>query len=189
MRIVGIYGGIGSGKTSVARMIKELGGYVLSADEENRALLEEDNYISKLRAIFPAAFDGDRFNKAKLRDIIFNDSESLKMLNDLSHPCIIARLKEKLKEPITFIELPVYVKDIEADINVVVVTTVDNQCNRVSTRDGRSVGEVKKIIDAQNYLCKIPNPVYIENNSSTEELYYKVKTLYEKILKDYLDNC
>lgn len=189
MITVGIYGGIGSGKSSVARIIKELGGYVLSADEENSVLLEDSEYLKRLKIHFPDAFDGDRLNKANLRNIVFNDSNRRQQLNDLAHPCIIARLKAKLKEPITFIELPVYVEGIIADINILVVTSIVNQCERVACRDGKNIEEIMRIIEAQSYLDKIPNPVIVENDSSEEALYIKVKSLYEKILKDYLDIC
>lgn len=189
MIIVGIYGGIGSGKSTVGRFLKELGAYVLSADEENKNLLKDEIYLSRLKKVFPEVFQSGNFNKSQLRDLIFSQPEKRELLNKLSHPLIIDRIKGKLKEPITFVELPIYLEEFKTDINILVSSNLGLQVGRASSRDNRSIEDIKKIIKAQTYFNSIPNPIIIDNTSTLEALENKVTDIFVRINKEFLDIC
>lgn len=186
MITVGIYGGIGSGKSTVANIISSLGGLVISADEENRALLKDKAYLDKLEISFPEAFENGVLNKGKLRGLIFENADKRKLLNSISHPLIISRIQAKLVEPISFIELPVFVEGLKNDYNILVVSSRATQISRVIRRDNRSEEEIEKTIEAQDYLKNIPCPIIINNDGNLEELHKEVTIVYNKILQSSL---
>lgn len=186
MITVGIYGGIGSGKSTVANIISGLGGIVISADEENRALLNDKAYLDKLKISFPEAFENGVLNKSRLREEIFSNKEKRMLLNAISHPMIISRIQGKLVEPITFIELPVFVEGLKTDYNILVVSAKATQISRVRNRDNRSEVEIEKTIEAQDYLKNIPCPIIINNDGNLEELHKEVEVVYKKILQSSL---
>lgn len=186
MITVGIFGGIGSGKTTVANIVRGLGGFVISADEENRALLDDKAYLAKLKTGFPEAFENGVLNKSKLREEIFSNKEKRILLNAIAHPLIISRIQEKLVEPITFIELPVFVEYLKTDYNILVISDIATQISRVRNRDNRSEAEIERTIEAQDYLKNIPCPIIINNNGNLQELHREVKDVYNKILQSSL---
>ena len=93
MIVLGVTGGIGSGKTAVCRLLEMQGARVFYADQEARRLMEED---TALRADLAAAFgpsvfdDGGRLDRAGLAAQVFGDAEKLAVLNGLVHPRVFA---------------------------------------------------------------------------------------------------
>ena len=83
-----ITGTIASGKSTLSKLLKELGYKVLSSDDINRELLEKGkvNYQAiKDSNLFDEAFIGDELDKKKLAEIIFSDKKKLGTLNELTH--------------------------------------------------------------------------------------------------------
>ena len=93
---VAITGGIGSGKSTVASLIKERGFPVFSCDEINRELLSQKDYVKTLTELFPDTVEGGIFQKSKLASRIFSDPAALKKLNEFSHPVIMNILLENI---------------------------------------------------------------------------------------------
>ena len=86
-KIIGLTGGIGSGKTMVAEYIKSLGIPVYIADDEARELMNTDKVIQAVSAEFgKKVLDSRAINRDQLALIVFNDSEKLKKLNNIIHP-------------------------------------------------------------------------------------------------------
>ena len=95
MKIVGITGSIGCGKTYLANIVKKLGFAVYNPDEWVRGLYKKKEVLSCVRNEFPEVFDENGvFYKRKLRNIVFNDRLKLKKLELIFHPL----LKKKLKK-------------------------------------------------------------------------------------------
>jgi len=93
---VGLTGGLGSGKTTVAARLRELGAEVIEADELGRALMEPGQavYAEIVRVFGPGVVGADaRLNRAKLAELAFKDGR-LNELNAIVHPAVIAAQKE-----------------------------------------------------------------------------------------------
>ena len=90
MRVIGLTGGIGSGKSTVAGFLREFGVLVIDADEGARAVVEPGT--SGLQGLVDAfgegILDGDRLDRGKLAAIVFNDPEALATLNSITHPLV-----------------------------------------------------------------------------------------------------
>ena len=90
MRMIGLTGGIGSGKSTVAGLLRELGAYVIDADEGARAVVEPGTPgLAQLVEKFGVRIlDGDRLDRARLAEIVFSDPVALASLNSITHPLV-----------------------------------------------------------------------------------------------------
>lgn len=91
--IVGLTGGIASGKSAAAEMFREAGAYIIDTDLVSRAVSETESVRAQLRQAFPAAFDGQTLQRRALREIVFHNGEALQTLNEILHPPILAETK------------------------------------------------------------------------------------------------
>lgn len=86
MKVVGITGQIGTGKTTIANFLRKKGYVVLDVDVWCRQLYFNTEFLAQIQKYFPKAFRKGEFNKRKLREIVFSDHKSLKILERLTHP-------------------------------------------------------------------------------------------------------
>ncbi len=100
MKIVGLTGGIGSGKTTVATMFKNLGVPVYIADIEAKKLTNSSKIIRKklIELLGENAYDSAGLNRAFVADCIFNDAELLQSVNQIIHPKVKAHFKRWIKK-------------------------------------------------------------------------------------------
>lgn len=106
---IAITGGIGSGKSTVARIIKERGFPVFSCDEIYQDVIKSAEYIEKIAQIFPNAVENNIINRQTLAKIVFSDNEARKQLNSIAHPLIMENLfskMEKSESTLVFAEVP-----------------------------------------------------------------------------------
>lgn len=100
MRIIGITGGIGSGKTTVAKLFSLLGIPVYSADDAAKEIMRKDPLlVQQIKDTFGAeAYSEDgSLNRKYIANIVFNDKEQLEKLNSLVHPATIRDSEEWAK--------------------------------------------------------------------------------------------
>lgn len=99
MKIFGITGCTGAGKTSALNVFKAKGALVLDCDEIYHTLLaESEDMLSELHRQFPAAFSGVVLDRKQLGEIVFNSPEALKVLNAITHKYVTEAVKKKLRE-------------------------------------------------------------------------------------------
>jgi dephospho-CoA kinase len=148
---IGITGGIGSGKSLVAKMFALLGVPVFDADAAAKYLMEHDEAlkIALQDAFGTGIFKNGRLDRPLLASLVFQDTEKLKMLNYLVHPVTIAFSRQwterqqapyVLKEAALFFESGSYM---EMDKMIGVYAPEALRVKRVMDRDGVSAGEVR----------------------------------------------
>lgn len=89
---IGLTGGIGSGKTTVARIFETLGIPVYYADEAAKKIMNEDEHLRTLiiKNFGAESYVNDKLNRAHLSSIVFNNAQKLSLLNSLVHPLTLA---------------------------------------------------------------------------------------------------
>lgn len=88
-KIIGLTGGIGSGKTTIASYFKAKGIPVYIADNHAREIMESPEIILDIKQVFGnAVFENETLNRQKLADIVFDNPEKLKLLNAIIHPAV-----------------------------------------------------------------------------------------------------
>jgi dephospho-CoA kinase len=147
---VGLTGGIGSGKTTVAKVFSVLGIPVFSSDEAGRSLLREDRDVRSevAEAFGPAVLvDGVPDRKA-LASLVFHDAAALERLNKIIHPAVrksFAAWAERQQAPYVINEAAILVETgthRQLDRLVVVEAPEHDRLMRVAKRDGTSEAEV-----------------------------------------------
>ena len=98
MKVVGITGGIGSGKTTACRIFEELGVPVYYADARAKYLMTNDPILRKkiILEFGDKAFENGNLNRAYLAQVVFNNEDRLAVLNGLVHPAVSEDLKHGL---------------------------------------------------------------------------------------------
>lgn len=97
--IIGLTGGIASGKTNIARALAREGAFVIDADEISHSLTRAKGAaLSRLRERFgEGIFDGELLNRKRLGDLVFADKSSLEALNAILHPMIREELEKQIR--------------------------------------------------------------------------------------------
>lgn len=162
MQIIAITGGIGSGKSTVARWIEETGVPVVDADSISRKLTAENGQaLPKLREAFGSAiFHADgTLNRAVLAALVFtNDPEPREKLNAILHPMIIGFMQRKLKTlgrkgvRVAVIDVPLlYETGMQhmADKVICVTASEETRVRRIMERDGVTQAQAMARVRAQ----------------------------------------
>lgn len=88
-KVIGLTGGIGSGKTTIANYFAEMGVPVYIADDEAKKVMQSEGIIKKIKATFGnSLFENEILNRAKLAEIVFNNADKLAQLNAIVHPAV-----------------------------------------------------------------------------------------------------
>ena len=198
MKIVGLTGGIGSGKSTVARLFAAQGVHWVDADDVAREVVEPGT--PALEAI--ARHFGDQIllesgglNRAELRTLIFQDENERKWLEQLLHPLIREAMLEQLHPrdyhlPYTLLVSPLLLETDQhelVDQIVVIDVPVEVQIARTVSRDSNTHEQVQRIIDAQmsrdDRLQKAD--FVIDNASGVESAKTQVNALHAQLMDEF----
>lgn len=193
--ILGLTGGIASGKSTVSNIFKKYGIYIADADKIAKELGNRKDVIDEIgEKISKIVIDKNGIvDRAKLKEIVFSDKSKLEILNKIYHPKIREEFKKiKLnssKNDIIIFDVPLLFETgmyTLCDKKILVYVNEDIQIERLIARDGITKELAKKIIDSQMSLDekKSKSDILIENNDSLEELEKKVEIVYKKILEE-----
>ena len=179
--IIGLTGGIGSGKSAAANFFQNEGISVIDTDQLARKVIEKDTPgYSKVVDSFGANIldNNDSIDRAKLREAVFHDSEKRKILESITHPLVRELMVQKISSstsPYSIIMVPLIFETNSAknyDRVLVIDCDVEIQLARATIRDENSADLIQKIIDSQcsrSERLSIANDV-IPNNNSIEDL-------------------
>ncbi|MEW6661490.1 MAG: dephospho-CoA kinase [Bacillota bacterium] len=197
MIVIGLTGGMASGKTSVAKMLSRLGAHVIDADAIAKELVAPgQEALQRLAEIFGQRIilsDGN-LDRGALAAIVFNDHEKLEQLNAVLHPLVIQKTVEKLRsiketEPdaVVVIDAPLLLEAGMAglvDEIWVVAAGEEEQIQRAALRDKLSREEASKRLAVQMPLKEKLKHAHrvIDNSGSLASTAEQVKRLWEKVI-------
>jgi len=190
---VGLTGGIGTGKTTVARIFQALGIPVYYADQETKRLMNESPAI---RAAVTEHFGAESYqngtlNRSYIASQVFNDPVRLQLLNSLTHPATIEHANEWIKQfdplkvPFTMKEAALLFESGSArhlDFIIGVSAPLAMRLQRVRDRDGLEVQEIRHRIDRQldeTIKMKLCDAIIV--NDEQQPLIPQVLRLFEKL--------
>ncbi len=191
--MIGITGGIASGKSAVAGRLRHLGAVVLDADLFSRQVIEPHTPgWEKVRDSFPEVIESDHtINRSLLARIIFADATKRKILEGIIHPEVLLRLQGEAKATkregkVVFAEVPLLYEvgwDHLMEKVWVVYVRPDVQMERLMKRDGISRPTAAQMIASQLPLEeKVERAtVVINNNGSLAETWQQVDSLWKEI--------
>ena len=181
---IAITGGIGSGKSQVAKFIKALGFSVFSCDEIYKEVILSREYVAQVKEAFPECIVENQIDRKTLAQIVFSDAKRREALNAIAHPLIMQKLdKEMGSAPTTlvFAEVPLLFEGNYQnlfDFVIVVERDIEKRIESVKKRDGLSDEEILQRIQSQFDYSKIQETecfkngkiISIDNNGNVEEL-------------------
>ena len=192
MKRVGLTGGIGSGKSTVAHVFEVLGIPVYYADGASKRLMNEDYDLkNKIKKAFGnEAYLNGELNRKYLSDVVFNDSEKIKLLNSLVHPATIEDALHWMQgqtAPYVIKEAAlIFESGSNKDLDYVigVKSPVELSIKRAMARDNINEEQVKSRMDKQmDAESKIRLCDYVIVNDEQQMLIPQVLALHEKLLE------
>ncbi len=198
MKIIGLTGGIASGKSTAARTLKELGTMIIDADEVARCTVEPGSpaWCDIVEFFGPDILNPDNsINREKLGLRVFSHPDYLKKLNEMTHPRIMDEIKKRLKgaaqehpEGILVLEVPLlYETHMEGLCDMVWVVWVDleTQIHRLMLRDGISREDALRRIGSQMPLDEKAKraDLLIDNAGSIDKMKQFIIDNYNRIVK------
>ena len=190
--VVGLTGGIGSGKSTILECFKSFGVAVYIADDEAKALMNRSKVIKrKLIQLFgDDAYEDGELNRPYLASKIFNNKSLLSKMNAIVHPKVAAHFKHWLKKQ----ESAYVIKEVaiifennlqdQYDYIITVVADEDLRIERVMHRDHTSIEKVKAIIKNQwSDAEKIKQSDFVITNNDLQEAKKQAYKIHNVLLK------
>jgi len=198
MLIVGLTGGVASGKTAVSEVLREEGAYIIDADQIARELVQPHGpaWNELVRTFGKEILQGDgSINRKQLADRVFEDPSQRRHLDQILHPLITEEMDrrtreigEKNPEAIVVIDAPLLIEvgyHRRVDELMVVVSTRTEQIERLKARDGINSEQALRILSSQMPVeekVKLADFV-IRNEGSLAEVREKAKKVFRELKK------
>tara|TARA_E500000318_G_C3495585_1_gene186261 strand:- start:54 stop:641 length:588 start_codon:yes stop_codon:yes gene_type:complete len=191
MKVIGLTGGIGSGKSTVANMFKELGVPVYIADDEAKKIMLTNKVKNKIISLLGEnSYLDNRINKTFIASKVFNNKELLEKLNKIVHPAVALDFLEwskKQKGPYVIKEAAVLFENEgykKCDLTILVVADEKTRIQRVLKRDSTTESKIKERIENQwpdSKKLKLADFI-IKNNEGLPNLKSQVYKIHEKLI-------
>jgi dephospho-CoA kinase len=195
--IIGLTGGIATGKSTASHILSEQGIPVIDADIIAReAVMPGKDAYEKIVAFFgeEVLLSDKTLNRAKLGDVIFNNSEKRQKLNQIVHPAVRSEMKKQAElylssgNPLVIMDIPLLFESKlthMVDKTWLIYTHPDIQLRRLMERDGYSEEQALSRIKSQMPIDEKKElaDIVIENNDTKEELKQKLRRLLQEVEK------
>ncbi|MBF4485295.1 MULTISPECIES: dephospho-CoA kinase [unclassified Flavobacterium] len=174
-KVIGLTGGIGSGKTTIANYFATMGVPVYIADDAAKKVMQSDNIIQQIKTTFgDSIFENKILNRAKLAEIVFNNADKLAQLNAIVHPAVKSDfelwLQENKKYDYVIYEAAILFESgryKECDVIITVTAPEEIRIERVVKRDNTTREQVLSRMKMQwNDEKRISLSNFVINNSN-----------------------
>ncbi len=190
MKIIGLTGGIGSGKSTVAKMFKQLGVSIYIADDEAKNMMNGDTVLkNQIIDLFgDQSYMNGKLNRPYIADIVFNDKSKLTALNTIVHPAVAQHFmlwKSKQSGDYVIKEAAILFENgghKQCDYTILVCAPLEIRIQRVLDRDNSTREQVLSRTNNQwDDSEKIPLADFVINNVNIEKTKAKVYEIHKKI--------
>ncbi|SHG19476.1 dephospho-CoA kinase [Flavobacterium micromati] len=185
-KIIGLTGGIGSGKTTIANYFHAFGIPIYIADDEAKKLMDSNELKNAVQNTFgKAIMENGIMSREKLAKIVFDNPEDLEKLNAIVHPAVKSHFKKWLSQHKAAAYI-IYEAAIlfesgsfkNCDYIVTVTAPIETRIERVIKRDNSSREKILKRMDAQwTDTQRISKSDFIIQNLNTEEAKQEIKKI------------
>jgi dephospho-CoA kinase len=192
MKIVGLTGGIGSGKSAVLSVFSSQGVPCYQSDSSAKKLMHQDpELINQIKALFgDDLYEGEKLNRGKLAEVVFADKSKLESLNAIVHP----RVKEDFQLFLSQQNADYVIKEAailfetggaeDCDVTILVTAPEDLRIERVMKREKSKVEHIKSRMRHQwSDEKKIPMADYVINNIDWDKTLKKVEEIHQKLVR------
>ena len=190
-KIIGLTGGIGSGKSTVARYIASKGVPIYIADEEAKKIMQLPEVVFKIQQLFEenVLLENNQLNRAKIAEIVFKNPQKLKELNAVIHPKVKLHFSEWLKKhqdfPFVVKEVAILFEtggDVACDKIILVTAPEEIRIARVIARDNVDIESVKQRINNQlSDDIKIQKSDFVVQNLEMKQAEKQIDVILEKL--------
>ncbi len=195
-KIIGLTGGIGSGKTTVAKYFKSLGFPVYNSDNEAKKITNTPEILLKIKDVFgDSIFDEQFLNRKKLGKIVFKNPDKLKQLNAIIHPEVKIHFEKWLienKDSVFVIkESAILIETGEfkfCDYVITVIASLENRIERVMQRD--KISEIEVMIRVKNQLSdkeRVAKSNFVINNDTAGIAKFETKAIYISLINGFVE--
>ena len=193
-KIIGLTGGIGSGKSTVAGIIRELGYPVYEADQAAKMCVSENTQLqNQIKDLLgDEAFVNGEYNRSYVSQKVFQDPHLLKGLNEIIHPAVQKHFENWLllmQTPFVFKEAAILFESgsyKNCDKIIVVSAPEEIRIERVMKRDGVDASEVKKRMENQwPQAEKEARADYVINNTVGDQIMLQTKLVINELNNVY----
>ena len=196
MKVVGLTGGIGSGKSTIAKFFKNLGVPVYIADiEAKKLMLNQDIREKIIDLLGKRAYNADELDRKFIADIVFNDPILLDKLNAIVHPAVAKNFEvwaQNQESDYVIKEAAILFENggnKYCDLTILVTAPERERIMRVMKRDNVKESEVKARIDMQwSDEKKIPLADFVIYNNELSESEKTVEKIHRKILRTLVNS-
>mgnify|MGYP001227939420 FL=1 len=191
MKIIGLTGGIGSGKSAVLSVFSSFGVPCYESDSRAKKLMHEDlELIYQIKALFgDEIYENDKLNRSKLADLVFADKSKLERLNALVHP----RVKKDFQSFVNQQDAVYVIKEAailfetgaakDCDATILVSAPEKLRTERVMKREKTNVAHIKSRMNHQwSDEKKIQLADYVINNIDWDKTLKKIDEIHQKLL-------
>ena len=191
MKIVGLTGGIGSGKSAVLSVFSSFGVHCYESDSRAKILMHEDlELIHQIKTLFrDDIYEDDQLNRSKLADIVFTDKSKLESLNALVHP----KVKRDFQSFVNQQNAAYVIKEAailfetggakDCDATILVTAPEKLRIERVMKREKTDVTQIKSRMNHQwSDEKKILLADYVIDNIDWDKTLKKINEIHQKLL-------
>ena len=189
-KIIGLTGGIGSGKTTIANYFAEFGVPIYIADEQAKLISNNPEIIKSIKSVFgEKVFQGNVLNRKALAQIVFDDASQLQKLNEIIHPAVKKHFDKWVQQ---HKNVPFIIKESailfesgsfkDCDMIICVIVPLETRIQRVISRDNISRETILKRIDSQwSDREKIKKSDFVITNTDLSESKMQVAEILKKL--------
>lgn len=187
-KVIGLTGGVASGKSTVSRFLQKFGANIIDVDQIGHEILLRNDVIRLIGSTFENVIENGVISRKRLGDIVFTNKDKLDDLNKIMYPRMKEEILNSVVEGINIVDMAIL---FESGFNtlcedvIVVHSSVENQIERMEGR-GYSEAKINGILDSQlDPKLKVKKASFvIENDETIDALQRKVRYLYNYLMEN-----